>query len=62
MTDLIRGFPGRLRLNTCFFKKKSCPNRGTCLLKREIDQIERDALRRLGKIHIAFLTGKGQRS
>ncbi len=55
LTDLIRIFQTSIRLNECIFKKRLCPNRATCLLKREIDDIEADVLSRLKKITIASL-------
>jgi Rrf2 family protein len=65
LTDLIRIFQNTIQLNECMFKKKMCPNRSTCVLKKEIDGIERDVLARLGRISIASLVGasnpKGRR-
>ncbi len=58
LTDLIRIFQGGIQLNECIFKKKICPNRGTCALKREIDAIERSALKQLEKVSIASLIRK----
>jgi len=55
LTDLIRIFQNTIQLNECVFKKKPCPNRSTCVLKKEIDKIEDEALRRLGRISIASL-------
>jgi Rrf2 family protein len=34
LTDLIRIFQKTIRLNECIFKKKICPQRGTCMLNR----------------------------
>lgn len=58
LTKLIQIFQNTIHLNECIFKKKICPNRATCLLKVEIDKIEREALRRLGSISIASLTNQ----
>lgn len=55
LTDLIRIFQSSIQLNECVFKKKLCPNRGTCMLKKEIDGIEQDVLGRLSRISIASL-------
>jgi len=55
LTDLIRIFQNTIQLNECMFKKKICPNRSACLLKKEIDLIEQDVLRRLRGISIASL-------
>ena len=64
LTDLIRIFQNTIQLNECVFKKKMCPNRSTCVLKKEIDSIESDVLGRLRRISIASLIndGKGSRA
>ena len=61
LTDLIRIFQGSIQLNECIFKKKICPNRSTCVLKKEIDGIEQAALERLGRISLASLMGTGHK-
>ena len=55
LTDLIRVFQDTVKLNECTFKKRACPNRGECMLKKEIDQIERTVLDRLSRITIESL-------
>lgn len=62
LTDLIRIFQNTIQLNECVFKKKICPNRSTCVLKKEIDSIERDVLKRLRRITIASLVNEGNGS
>lgn len=62
LTDLIRIFQSTIRLNECIFKKKLCPNRAFCVLKAEIDSIEQDVFRRLGRISIASLLDAGNGS
>ncbi len=64
LTDLIRIFQNTIQLNECVFKKKTCPNRSTCMLKKKIDSIERDVFKRLRGISIASLIhdGNGSRS
>lgn len=61
LTDLIKIFQKTVRLNECIFKKKLCPNRGRCMLKREIDEIEGEVMGRLGGISIAKLAQGLQR-
>ena len=61
LTDLIRIFQGGIQLNECIFKKKICPNRGTCALKREIDGIEQSVLKQLEKVSIASLIKQKRR-
>lgn len=55
LVDLLQIFQGPLKLNECIFKKKICPDRGICALRRKIDIIERDVLSRLKSISIASL-------
>ena len=62
LTDLIRIFQNTIQLNECMFKKKICPNRKTCVLKKEIDSIEEDVFHRLRRITIASLVNDGNGS
>ncbi|PIP20215.1 MAG: Rrf2 family transcriptional regulator [Candidatus Omnitrophica bacterium CG23_combo_of_CG06-09_8_20_14_all_40_11] len=55
LVDLIKIFQGPLKLNECIFKKKLCPNRNTCPLKRKIDGIEKYVASKLESITIASL-------
>lgn len=55
LVDLIEAFQGPLTLNECFFKKRICPNRNICILKKKIDTIERDVIVRLKTITIKDL-------
>ena len=55
LTDLIRIFQGSIQLNECTFKKRACPNRRGCVLKKVIDRIGEDVLERLSRISIASL-------
>ena len=55
LAELVRIFQGTVELNECIFKKRICPNRKTCVLKKEIDAIEQDVLKRLRGITIASL-------
>ena len=58
LTDLIRIFQNTIQLNECMFKKKICPNRNTCMLKKEIDAIEQEVFKRLRGITIASLVNE----
>ncbi|MDD5654912.1 MAG: Rrf2 family transcriptional regulator, partial [Candidatus Omnitrophica bacterium] len=55
LTDLIRVFQGDLKLNDCYLKKKPCPDRRTCPLKKKIDAIEKYVIARLSSITIGGL-------
>lgn len=53
--DVIEAFQGPFKLNECFFKKRACPNRNTCPLKKRIDSIERHVENELKSITIGSL-------
>ena len=55
MVDLIELFQGPVKLNECIFKKKVCPDRSICTLKKKIDAIERDVISALESVTIASL-------
>jgi len=55
LTDLIKIFQGQLKLNECIFKKKICPHKNICALKKRIDTMERYVARELGSVNIASL-------
>jgi Rrf2 family protein len=55
LKELIEIFQGPLRLNECIFKKRVCPQRNACLLKRKIDSIERRVVSELRSVTIASL-------
>ena len=55
LTNLIEIFQGRISLNECIFKKKVCPNRGECVLRQKISEIEKNTLAQLKSINIAHL-------
>lgn len=57
LVDLINIFQGPLQLNECLFKKKICPNRNLCRLKKKIDTIERHVTSKLKEITLADLIG-----
>ena len=51
-------FQGEVTLNGCFLKKDICPNKGKCVLRRKIHNIEEGVLRQLKSISIAALIGR----
>jgi len=55
LAELVRIFQGTVELNECIFKKRLCPNRKTCVLKKEVDAIEQAVLGRLRRITVASL-------
>jgi len=55
LLDLIKIFQGPLKLNECFFKKKTCPNTKTCKLRKKISNIEKYVVSQLKNFTIADL-------
>jgi len=55
ITGLINIFQGPFCLNECIFKKKLCPNRGVCILREKISDIERYVTAQLKAITISSL-------
>jgi len=58
LTDVMKIFQGSLKLNECTFKKKVCPNVKDCLLKKKIDEIEKEVIAKLKAITIASIIKK----
>lgn len=59
LTDVMRLFQGPVKLNECIFKRRLCPNRPTCPLKKKIDAIERYVVTELQTFTIADLLTEG---
>ena len=55
LTDIMRVFQGKLKLNECSLNKLICPNQRVCPLRKKISKIERYVLKELGSITIASL-------
>lgn len=55
LIDLIQIFQGPFQLNECFLKRKTCPRRNFCALKKKIDRIEKYVFSQLSSISIADL-------
>jgi Rrf2 family protein len=63
LVDLITIFQGPLKLNECVFKKRPCPRKAICRLKKKIDRLEKYVLSELGAINLAdLLKEKSSRS
>jgi Rrf2 family protein len=50
LTDVMEIFQGPIRLNECKFKKNDCPYIKDCLLKKKIDEIEKEVIAKLKAI------------
>jgi Rrf2 family protein len=55
LIDVMRVFQGRFGLNECFFKRLECPNRRTCVLRKQVLDIERYAEGKLRDVTIEIL-------
>jgi Rrf2 family protein len=55
LTDVMKIFQGSIRLNECKFKKSDCPHINDCLLKKKIDEIEKEVIAKLKAITISSI-------
>jgi Rrf2 family protein len=53
--DVMRVFQGSIGVTDCLFKKKICPNRGQCPLRKKVNAIERKVIADFRAITIASL-------
>ena len=58
LADVMKIFQGPIRLNECKFKKSYCPYISDCLLKKKIDEIEKEVITKLKAITIASIIKK----
>lgn len=57
--DLIEIFQGPLSLNQCTFKKKPCPNKSVCVMRRRIGDIEGMVINQLRTTKLTDLIKEG---
>ncbi|HZK10898.1 MAG TPA: Rrf2 family transcriptional regulator [Atribacterota bacterium] len=55
LIDLMKIFQGPVRLNECKFKKSDCSHINDCLLKKKIDEIEKEVIAKLKAITISSI-------
>ncbi|MHB8155554.1 MAG: RrF2 family transcriptional regulator [Candidatus Omnitrophota bacterium] len=53
--QIMHIFQGQASLSECFLKKDICPDRGKCVLRKKIRQIENNVFQQLRQISIASL-------
>ncbi len=58
LTDVMKIFQGPIKLNECTFKKNICPYINDCLLKKKIDEIEKEVIAKLKAITIESIIKK----
>lgn len=56
--DLMRVFQGDFELSDCMFRQKICPDRKTCVLRKEIKRIENIVEKEFEKLTIGKLIQK----
>lgn len=55
IVDIIKIFQGSIELSQCMFRKKICPNRNGCVLRKEIKRVEKIVTEEFDGISIAKL-------
>jgi len=55
---IMKIFQGPIKINECTFKKEVCPSINHCLLKKKLDEIEKEVITKLEKITIESLLEK----
>ena len=55
LIDLVEIFQGDFSLNECFLNKGICPNKGNCVLKSRVDDIEAKVKQELESIDLRSL-------
>ena len=55
LLDLMQVFQGKFKISECLFKKNACPDQPYCLLKLEIDYIEKLVLEKISAITLKSL-------
>ena len=58
LIDLIEIFQGKFSLNECLLNKGICPNKGNCILKDRVDDIEEKVKKELKFIDLKSLIKK----
>ena len=58
LIDLIEIFQGKFSLNECLLNKDICPNKGNCILKDRVDDIEEKVKKELESIDLKSLVKK----
>lgn len=60
VSELIRIFQGAVQLSECMFRQNICPNRASCVLRKNILKVEKKMINELSSITIGTLQ-KGKR-
>ena len=55
LLDLMKIFQGQFKISECIFKKDTCPNQQYCLLRTELESIEKMVLEKISAITLKSL-------
>ncbi len=55
LVELIEIFQGKMKIIECFLRKKICPNKRDCRLKKKLEEIEKYVVSELSSITIKDL-------
>ncbi len=55
LIELIKIFQGGVSINQCRLKKRPCPRRSYCGVKRQLDRIEKRLLKELSRIKVSHV-------
>lgn len=58
VADLVRIFQGEIDLSNCVLRKRACPNKATCLLRKKLKRLEGAVISEMRSITIASLLKK----
>jgi len=58
LSALVKIFQGNQKITHCIFKKNICPNKGTCVLRKKLRDIEKKVIKGFDSITIASLLKK----
>jgi Rrf2 family protein len=56
LAEIIKLFQGRIQISECLFRKKLCPNRKNCVLRKKLMKLENILSKEFKKITISSLT------
>ena len=60
LIEIMKIFQGSIRLSEHKFKKSDCPHINDCLLKKKIDEIEKEVIAKLKAITISSILKNGR--
>jgi len=61
LSDIVKIFQGNIQLTECLFRKKICPNKKFCPLRKKLRRIEKSIEKEFQKITILSLSKKGRK-